>query len=173
MAVFPIRRFGDPVLRRRASEVEAVDDSVRKLMRDLEETMEHAAGAGLAAPQIGVSKRVFFWRYEEGRGALANPQITDRRGEVEGDEACLSLPGLLYPVLRSEWIRVEALNESGEKVSFEIADWPARIMQHEVDHLDGVLFIDRLTSDLARQAKRALREQALGLEPASEPSAVL
>jgi peptide deformylase len=172
MAVFPIRKFGDPVLRSRASEVD-VDDSVRKLMRDLEETMEHASGAGLAAPQIGVSKRVFFWRYEEGRGALANPWITDRRGEVEGEEACLSLPGLLYPVMRSEWIRVEALDESGEKISFETADWPARIMQHEIDHLDGVLFIDRLPPDLARQAKRALREQALGFEPASEPSAVL
>lgn len=173
MAVFPIRKFGDPVLRRAAAPVEGVDDSVRKLMRDLEETMEHASGAGLAAPQIGVSKRVFYWRYEEERGALANPRITDRRGEVEGDEACLSLPGLSYPVLRAEWIRVEALNEKGEKISFEVSDWPARIMQHEVDHLDGVLFIDRLPPKLARDARRALREQALGLEGAAEPSAVL
>jgi peptide deformylase len=173
MAVFPIRKFGDPVLRRVAAEVDQIDDSVRKLMRDLEETMEHASGAGLAAPQIGVSKRVFYWRYEEKRGALANPRITDRRGEVEGEEACLSLPGLLYPVVRSEWIRVEALNEEGERVSFEISEWPARIMQHEVDHLDGVLFIDRLPPGLAREAKRALREQALGLEGAAEPSAVL
>jgi peptide deformylase len=173
MAIFPVRKFGDPVLRRAAAPVEAVDDSVRKLMRDLEETMNHAVGAGLAAPQIGVSRRVLVWQYEDGKGALANARITDRRGEVEGEEACLSLPGLSFPVVRSEWVRVEALDVSGEEISIELEDWPARILQHEIDHTDGILFIDRLPPNLARQARRALREQTLtGQEPV-KTSAVL
>jgi peptide deformylase len=168
-----VRKFGDPVLRNRAADVDAVDDAIRKLMHDLAETMENAPGVGLAAPQIGVSKRVIVWHFEEERGSLANPRIIDRRGEVEGDEACLSLPGLLYPVTRSEWVRVEALNEKGDEISFEASDWPARIMQHEIDHLDGVLFIDRLPPDLARDAKRMLREQALGIDTGTESTAVL
>jgi peptide deformylase len=173
MAVFPIRKFGDPVLRRPAAQVEKVDESVKKLMRDLEETMRQAPGVGLAAPQIGVSRRVIVWEFEEKGGALANPRVVDRRGEVEGDEACLSLPGLSFPVMRAQWVRIDALDASGNEVSLELEDWPARILQHEVDHTEGVLFIDRLPPDLAREARRALREQTLsGSEPV-KTSAVL
>jgi peptide deformylase len=173
MAIFPIRKFGDPVLRRPAAPVEKVDDSVTKLMRDLDETMRNAPGVGLAAPQIGVSRRVIVWEYEENSGALANPRVLDRRGEVEGDEACLSLPGLTFPVLRAEWVRVEGLDKSGGRVTLELEDWPARILQHEIDHTEGVLFIDRLPPELAKEARRALREQTLtGVEP-TKTSAVL
>ena len=172
MAIFPIRKFGDPVLRRPAAPVEKVDDSVTKLMRDLQETMRSAPGVGLAAPQIGVSRRVIVWEYEENGGGLANPRIVDRRGEVQGDEACLSLPGLTFPVSRAEWVRVEGLDKNGNEVTLELQDWPARILQHEIDHIEGVLFIDRLPPELAKEARRALREQTLaGTEP--KASAVL
>jgi peptide deformylase len=160
MAVFPIRRFGDPVLRRAAAEVAKVDDAIRKLIRDMNDTMLDAPGVGLAAPQIGVSKRVIVWSHEEEQGALVNARVLERRGNIEAEEACLSLPGLVYPVTRAEWIRVEGLNEFGDQSSFEKEGFVARIIQHEVDHIDGILFIDRLPPKLQREARRVLREQA-------------
>lgn len=173
MAVFPIRLFGDPVLRERAREVELVDGSIQKLMRDLVETMMAAPGVGLAAPQIGVRRRVIVWQNEDERGALANPRIVDRRGRMADDEACLSLPGLTYPVSRAQWIAVTGLGEEGEEVSIEASDLTARILQHEIDHLDGVLFIDHLSADMQRAAKRLLREQALSGFTPSASSAIL
>lgn len=168
MTVFVIRKFGDPVLRRAAEEVPAVDDGVRKLIGDLRDTMLDAPGVGLAAPQIGVSKRVIVWKYEGEEGSLANPRVAGRRGEVEGEEACLSLPGLVYPVVRAEWVRVTGLDESGEPATVEAEGWVARILQHEIDHTDGILFTDRLTPELQREAKRLLREQALtGVVPSA------
>jgi peptide deformylase len=161
MAVLPIRIFGDPVLRSRAREVVEVDDTVRDLINSMEETMRAAPGVGLAAPQVGVQRRVIVWEYEEDRGALANPVIVAQRGETEGEEACLSVPGLAYPVLRSEWVRVEGIEASGQSVVVEAWDWTARILQHEIDHLNGVLFIDRLPRSLRREAMAKLREQAL------------
>lgn len=161
MAVFPIRTFGDPVLRRRADDVKVIDESVHKLMRDMRDTMLAAPGVGLAAPQIGVSKRVIVWKYEEEEGTLANPRVVDQRGDEEADEACLSLPGLAYPVPRAVWVRVEGLREDGEEVSIEAEGWTARVLQHEIDHTEGILFIDRLPRDLQKEAKRRLREQTL------------
>jgi peptide deformylase len=161
MALLPIRLFGDPVLRSRAREVAAVDDAVRDLMRSMEETMKAAPGVGLAAPQVGVQRRVIVWEHEEVRGALANPVIVGQEGEVEGEEACLSLPGLVYPVVRSEWVRVEGLDPSGRPLEVEAWEWMARILQHEIDHLNGVLFIDRLPRTLRREAMAKLREQVL------------
>ena len=162
LAIFSIRTFGDPVLRKPGERVGVIDAGVRKLMRDMRETMEAAPGVGLAAPQIGVSKRVIVWAFEEDSGTLADPAIVDHAGSVEGDEACLSLPGLVYPVTRAEWVRVEGLDEEGQEVALERSGWVARILQHEVDHTEGVLFIDRLSQDLQKEAKRMLREQALG-----------
>lgn len=162
MAVFPIREFGDPILRTPAGYVENIDDALRKLMSDMTETMLVAPGVGLAAPQIGISKRVIVWSYEEDRGALANPRIADSSGSVTDDEACLSLPGLVYPVQRAEWVRVEGLDPDGEEVSREAYGWVARIFQHEVDHTNGVLFIERLAPDLKREAKRQLMDQVMG-----------
>jgi peptide deformylase len=161
MALLPIRLFGNPVLRSRAREVAAVDDAVRDLMRSMEETMKAAPGVGLAAPQVGVQRRVIVWEHEEDRGALANPVIVAQKGEVEGEEACLSLPGLVYPVVRSEWVRVEGLDPSGRPLEVEAWEWMARILQHEIDHLNGVLFIDRLPRTLRREAMAKLREQVL------------
>lgn len=164
MAVFPIRQFGDPVLRTRAAEVPEVDRAARRLMKSLAQTMEQAPGIGLAATQVGVLKRVIVWDWEEHQGELANPVILDRGGEVEGEEGCLSLPGLLYPVVRSQWVVVEGINAGGEQVRLEAEDMPARILQHEIDHLDGVLFIDHLSEELRREAMSKLRN----MEPAEE-----
>jgi len=172
MAVLPIRTFGDPVLRRRAAEVSGVDEAVRKLMHDMSDTVIEAPGVGLAAPQIGIPRRVIVWRYEGKEGALANPSIVEQHGREEADEACLSLPGLSYPVVRSAWVKVTGLNDRGKLVELVADDWTARILQHEIDHLDGVLFIDRIAADLQREARRRLREQALSGVPI-EPVAAL
>ena len=160
MAIFPIRLFGDPVLRQEAPEVTGVDDAIRKLIRDMNDTMHEAPGVGLAANQIGVLRRVIVWSYEGDEGALINPRITDRSGAVEGDEACLSLPGLTYPVVRAERIHVEGLDRKGKPAEFDAEDMTARILQHEIDHINGVLFIDHLPAELQREARRRLREAA-------------
>jgi peptide deformylase len=175
LAVFEIRKFGDPVLRRRADEVESVDASIRKLMQDMRETMEAAPGVGLAAPQIGILRRVIVWHNHEDddHGALANPAILESRGSVVGDEGCLSLPGLSYPVARAEWVLVEGLSDAAERVEVEAEGLTARIFQHEIDHIDGVLFIDRIDPDLQREARKRLREQALGGDGGRTGSAVL
>lgn len=162
MAVFPIRLFGDPVLRQKAAEVSAGDDSIRKLIRDMRDTMRDAPGVGLAANQIGILRRVIVWSFEGDEGALVNPRIVEREGSVEGEEACLSLPGLSYPVVRAERIRVEGFDHKGRFTEFEAEDMTARILQHEVDHIDGILFIDHLPADLQREARRLLREAAEG-----------
>lgn len=161
MAVLPIRIYPDPVLREPAGEVADVDASVRKLIRDMRETMHAAPGIGLAAPQVGVQRRVLVYELEEEFRALVNPQILSREGEDTDDEGCLSIPGLTYPVTRAERIRVRGLDEDGAEVFVEASELEARVIQHEVDHLDGVLFIDRLAPELRREALRTLRERAL------------
>lgn len=173
MAVFPVRNFGDPVLRRRADVVESAGQALRKLIADMRDTMFDEAGVGLAAPQIGVSKAVIVWKFQEDEGALANPRIVDRRGEVEGEESCLSIRGLVYPVLRSEWVKVEGLDPFGAQVTLERAGWVARVLQHEIDHTEGILFIDRLTPDLQKEARRTLREQTLDLSEVAPAKSLL
>jgi peptide deformylase len=154
------------VLRTRAAEVDKVDGAVKTLMQSMKETMRSAPGIGLAANQIGVLRRVIVWENEEERGALANPVIIERDGEVEGEEGCLSLPGLAYPVIRSQWVLVEGINERGKEVTIEAFDLTARIFQHEIDHLNGVLYIDHLPDELRDEAVATLREMAMaGLVP--------
>jgi peptide deformylase len=172
MAVFPIRTFGDPVLRQRAAEISAVDDQTRKLMHDMMDTIQDV-GVGLAAPQIGVLRRVIVWRYDGDRGALANPRILEAWGAVEGEEACLSLPGIAYPVVRAERVLVEGLSDRGKLVKIRAEDWTARILQHEIDHLNGVLFIDRLAPEHQREARRRLRQLTLGGPLSHEPAPAL
>ena len=169
MAVFPIRRFGDPVLRQRAREVGKIDESVVKLMRDMEDTMKAAPGVGLAAPQIGVMRRVIVWHNDDERGALADPVIEDSRGRATEEEACLSLPGLAYPVERAVWVRVRGLAPDGNEVVVEAEDLTARILQHEIDHIDGVLFIDHISPDLQKEAKKRLMEEAFATTPRRQP----
>ena len=158
MAILPIRLFGDPVLRTRAAELDELDRRARRLMNNMTDTMKDAPGIGLAAPQVGVLKRIIVWENDEDRGALANPLILDREGLVEGEEGCLSMPGITYPVVRSEWIVVQGIDDSGDTVQFETRDLTARIIQHEIDHLDGILFIDHLPPELRSEALGVLRE---------------
>ncbi|MEA2435036.1 MAG: peptide deformylase [Actinomycetota bacterium] len=167
MAVLPIRLFGDPVLRTPAREVERLTDDHHRLIENMLETMREAPGVGLAGPQVGILERIFVWEVEENHGAFVNPKITRRSTEMEdGEEGCLSIPGLYYPVARSIEIDVEALDENGEPVSLTAEGFFARVCQHEIDHLDGVLFLDRLAEDVRREAMRELREQVLGIAPA-------
>lgn len=166
MATLPIRRFGDPVLRERAREVEEVTDLHRKLAKDMLETMRQAPGVGLAGNQVGVLHRIFVWEVDDAHGAFINPVITERSDETfVDDEGCLSMPGLVYPVERSISVTVQAIDENGAPVLMQAEDFLARIFQHEIDHLDGVLFIDRLPEELRKEALGELRDQALGLRP--------
>jgi len=158
MAILPIRLYGDPVLRARAADVPQVDRGARRLMRNMTDTMREAPGIGLAAPQVGVLRRIIVWENEEDCGSLANPVILEREGSVEGEEGCLSIPGINYPVVRARLILVEGFDENGDKVKLETQDLTARIIQHEVDHLNGVLFIDHLPPDLRKEAMAAIRE---------------
>lgn len=164
MATRDIRTFGDPVLRQRAGEVEEVTDLHRKLIKDMIDTMRAAPGVGLAAPQIGVLERIFVWEVEDRHGAVVNPEIIDRSTETAtDDEGCLSLPGLTYPVERAAEVTIRGLDEHGRPIELAASEFLARIFQHEIDHLDGILFIDRLTDDLRKDALKSLRDQALGL----------
>lgn len=172
MAVLRIRTFGDPVLRQRAREVEEVTDVHRKLVGDMIETMRDAPGVGLAGPQVGILERIFVWEVDDRHGAVFNPVIVERSDErMTDDEGCLSVPGLTYPVERHSRVTVEGLDENGEPVRIEADDLLARVVQHETDHLDGVLFMDRLPDDLRKKAMRSLREKLLGLPSAPAPAA--
>lgn len=164
MAILEIRTFGDPALRARAAQVEEVTDVHRRLIADMIETMREAPGVGLAAPQVGVLERIFVWEVDDRYGAVINPRVaaTSEESEVE-EEGCLSIPGLYYPVERPARVRVEGLDENGRPVAFDADELLARVFQHEIDHLDGVLFLDRLPDETRREALARLRAQALGL----------
>jgi peptide deformylase len=166
MAILQIRTWGDPVLRQKAAPVEKVTDVHRRLIADMFDTMRDAPGVGLAATQVGVVERIFVWEVDEEHGVIINPEIVSHGKEtVAEDEGCLSLPGLLYPVDRSYEVVIEGVDENGDKVHISANDLQARVFQHELDHLNGVLFIDHLGDDLRREARTKLMEQALGLRP--------
>ena len=171
MAIRPIRMYPDPVLREPATPVSVVDDSVRRLARDMTETMIAAPGVGLAAPQVGVQRRVVVYRVgeEDEIHTLVNPEIVSSSGEQTDDEGCLSIPGLAYPVTRAMNVTVKAIDLDGEEVSIDAVELEARVIQHEIDHLDGVLFIDRIDDELRREARRILRERALNGTPTPQP----
>ena len=165
MAFRTIRTVGDPVLRTPCAPIETVDDGVRQLVADLLETVDHDGRAGLAANQIGVSLRAFSWNIEDNIGYVLNPVITERADELQelGDEGCLSVPGLWYPCERPAFARAEGVDLDGNIVVVEGEEIWARLINHEVDHLDGHLFLDRLKKDVRKRAMRELRES---LEPA-------
>lgn len=166
MAILPIRTFGDPVLRTRAAEVGRLTDEHRRLIKDMIDTMRDAPGVGLAAPQVGVLERIFVWEVDDDHGAMIDPVIVERSRKMDEDEeGCLSLPGIVFPVVRNAKVTVEAFDENGQKVRIEADDLLARVVQHEIDHLDGILFPDRLPEDLRKEALRTLRDQALGIAP--------
>ena len=163
MAVLTIRKYGDPVLRRRALPVGEVTEEVRAIIADLVETMYDEIGIGLAAPQVGVSLRLVVVGDEHGRGAeaLVNPVIVEQGGRVTAEEGCLSIPGVFAPVTRAEWVRVEATSAEGRPVSIRGSGLRARVLQHEMDHLDGVLFIDRLDPVTRDRIKRRIKKEGL------------
>lgn len=173
MALLEIRKFGDPVLRERAPETGSVTELHRRLVQDMLETMREAPGVGLAAPQVGVLERIFVWEVEEDHGAIVDPVITQRSSEtLEEEEGCLSLPGLYYPVERAEKVVVRGLDMEGNQIELEAEGLLARVCQHEIDHLDGVLFIDRLAPEHRKEALTKLRDEAFGIAgpPASDPA---
>jgi peptide deformylase len=156
-----IRRLGDPVLKSRATAVDRFDDSLRRQVGRMAGLMSDALGVGLAAPQLGVSQRLLVYRVGPDAPviALANPEIEWASQESEVlDEGCLSIPGILVDVERPVHVRVRALDEEGDPRSIEASGLEARVIQHELDHLDGVLILDRTTRDQRREAMRALRE---------------
>ena len=165
MAIQPIRLFGDPVLRQRAVEVTDFDRELRTLVSDLTDTMLEAPGAGLAAPQIGVGLRVFTWYVEGEIGHLVNP-VLDLSAEVQdGPEGCLSIPELTYDCRRALSVVARGFSMYGEPVTVEGSELLARAIQHETDHLDGILFIDRLDTEARKAAMREIRESVwFGLE---------
>lgn len=158
MAIQTIRLFGDPVLVSRATEVVDFDKELRNLVRDLTETMQDAPGAGLAAPQIGVPLRVFTWDVHGELGHLVNPILDLSEDIQEGDEGCLSFPDLAYPTKRAMRAVAKGFNMYGEPITIEGSELLARALQHETDHLDGVLFIDRLDTEERKRAMKEIRE---------------
>jgi len=165
MAIQPIRLFGDPVLRRPAVEVTTFDKELRKLVEDLTETMLDAPGAGLAAPQIGVGLRVFTWYVDGEVGHLVNPELTLSDELQHGSEGCLSLPGLSLDCTRAMRAVATGYNMHGEPITVEGSELLARALQHETDHLDGILFIDRLDEQARKEAMRQIRQaEWFGLE---------
>ncbi|MFZ5852729.1 MAG: peptide deformylase [Actinomycetota bacterium] len=165
MAVLPIRLFGDPVLRTPAEPVVDFDRELRSLIRDLTETMLDAPGLGLAAPQIGVSLRVFTYDVDGTVGHLVNPRLDLGGEEEEGPEGCLSFPGLSYDTRRARQVVARGQDMYGEPVTLTGTDLLARCVQHETDHLDGILFIDRLDREQRKLALKAIREAEWAGQP--------
>ncbi len=171
VAVQPIRLFGDPVLRTPADPVTDFDKELRNLVRDLTETMLAAPGVGLAAPQLGVGLRVFTYDVDDAVGHLVNPRLDLSLEEQDGEEGCLSFPGLAFPCKRALRVVVRGMNMYGDPVSIEGSELLARCVQHETDHLDGVLFIDRLDRDQRKLAMKAIREAEWSGGPAPQVKA--
>ena len=158
MSIQPIRLFGDPVLTTPALPVTTFDKELRKLVKDLTETMQDAPGAGLAAPQIGVPLRVFVWDVDDALGHLVNPTLDLSDEMQEGDEGCLSFPELRFNTPRSMRAVAKGFNMHGEPVVIEGTEFLARALQHETDHLDGIVFIDRLSPEDRKLAMKEIRE---------------
>jgi peptide deformylase len=171
VAVQPIRLFGDPVLRTPAEPVTTFDKELRGLVKDLEETMLDAPGAGLAAPQIGVGLRVFTYYVDEVLGHLINPDLDLSEEMQDGEEGCLSFPGLAFPTPRALRAVARGFNQYGDPVTIEGTDYLARAVQHETDHLDGILFIDRMDREQRKLALRAIREAEWSGQPVPQVKA--
>ncbi len=165
MAIYPIRTFGDPVLRLETKPVEEIDDGVRGLVADMIETMYAAPGVGLAANQIGISRRVAVFDAQDELGArvIINPVLIETSGDWEYEEGCLSLPGHYWDIKRPAFARIKALDLDGNEVEIAGDGLLGRILQHEMAHLDGELLVDALDRAARKKALRDLREEALGL----------
>jgi len=167
VTAFPIRMFGDPVLRQRAREVTEIDGDLARLVGTMQETMREAHGVGLAAPQVGVQKRLYTYDVAEieergadsngGSGVLINPEIVDARDEWTYEEGCLSVPGFVFELVRPKVVTVRGLDLDGNEVVLEGDELMGRVIQHEIDHLDGLLVLDRVEPDVRKAALRELR----------------
>ncbi|KRE52860.1 peptide deformylase [Phycicoccus sp. Soil748] len=166
MSIQNIRLFGDPVLRTEAAPVVDFDRELRQLVKDLTDTMMDAPGAGLAAPQIGVGLRVFTYWIDGELGHLVNPDLDLSSEMQDGEEGCLSFPGLRFDTPRALRVVAKGFNQFGEPVTIEGSELMARCIQHETDHLDGILFIDRMDREQRKLAMRAIREAEWSGEPA-------
>ena len=174
MSIRPVTIYGEPVLHTRAAEVTEFNDELRALVQDMYDTMDAANGVGLAAPQIAVGLRIFTYEFAHEdeaptRGVVINPRLTlskvsQATPDVDEDvEGCLSAPALNFPLKRAEFARVEGFDAEGNPISFEATGWFARIMQHEYDHLDGYLYVDKLTDKWARRWKKAKKSLEWGV----------
>lgn len=163
-APYEIRVIGDPVLRQRAGEVTDVDGRLARLAEDMLTTMYDAPGLGLAAPQVGVQKRLFVYDVGEGPQTVINPEIRESDGEWAYDEGCLSIPGLAFELIRPKQVHLVGYDLDGNELSIEADELTARCFQHELDHLDGVLFIERLSEEDRRAAMKIIREQKLSAQ---------
>jgi peptide deformylase len=162
IALAQIRQYGDPVLRMRAGEVESFDEELARVAEQMKNLMHDAEGVGLAATQIGILRRLFVFHDAGEDRVLVNPVITKHAGALEADdEGCLSLGSVRVPVERRLEVTVEAKDVSGKDVTLELEGMPARVVQHEVDHLDGVLIIDRTDRDSRKEAMAQLRPRLL------------
>ena len=168
MPSLTIRQYGDPVLKERTREVENIDGSIASLVESMIETMYAAPGTGLAANQVGVQRRLFVYDVGDGPVTIINPQIIESDGEWVFDEGCLSVPGLSWDIVRPNRVHLVGLDLDGNEVSIEATELEGRVFQHELDHLDGILLVERLDEDQRKEALKILRSRTLDL-PASDP----
>jgi peptide deformylase len=159
--VLTIRQYGDPVLRQPTKDVEQIDERVAKLVDEMIETMYEAPGVGLAANQVGVQRRLFVYDVGNGPRAVINPRIVESSGEWAYEEGCLSVPGLSWTIVRPNRVHLVGVDLEGNELSIEAEELESRCFQHEVDHLDGKLLIERLDDDQRREALRVLRARVL------------
>ncbi len=173
MAPHEIRLLGDPVLRTRCPEVTEIDGALARLANDMITTMYEAPGVGLAANQVGVQKRMFVYDIQDGSGpkVVINPVVTGHGDEWVHEEGCLSVPGLSWEIPRAKHVHLSGLDLDGNEVSIEADELEARCFQHEMDHLDGVLLLERLDPDTRKEALRTIRRLTLegGLRRADQP----
>ncbi len=161
MASYTIRKIGDPVLNRPTEEITDIDGRIAKLADDMLQTMYDEPGVGLAANQVGISKRLFVYDVGYGPVTVVNPRIVESDGEWVYEEGCLSIPGLSFELVRPNAVHLVGFDLDGNEISIEADELEGRALQHEMDHLEGTLFIERLDDDQRKAAKKALREMNL------------
>ena len=168
MPTLPIRQYGDPVLKERTQEVAEIDGTIAALAESMIETMYEAPGSGLAANQVGVQRRIFVYDIGDGPLAVINPRIVESDGEWTYEEGCLSVPGLSWAIVRPNAVHLVGLDLDGNELSLEATELEGRVFQHELDHLDGILLVERLDPDQRKEAVRMLRQRTLDL-PEADP----
>jgi peptide deformylase len=169
MSIQPIRVYGDPLLNTAAKDVTEIDGKIAQLSDTMIQTMYAAPGSGLAANQIGVQRRVFVYDIGDGPITIINPTIVESDGEWTYEEGCLSVPGLSWEITRPNQIHLVGFDLDGNEISIETDEFEGRVFQHEMDHLDGILLLERLDEDQRKDAKKLLRERSLDLVRSGDP----